>query len=146
MINRSALEVAAPVTHPTPDELAIRSLVENWASAVRRKDLKGILRHHASSMLMFDVPPPLKSERIEAYEKTWDLFYSASPEPVVFDIREMNVSAGDDVAFVAALMRCAVREANGKFAPLDFRLTICLRKIDHQWTVLHEHHSVPAAS
>jgi ketosteroid isomerase-like protein len=48
----------------TPDELAIRSLVENWAAAVRRKDMKGILRHHASSVLMFDVPPPFKAWRI----------------------------------------------------------------------------------
>jgi uncharacterized protein (TIGR02246 family) len=128
------------------DEPAIRSLVEDWAAAVRRKDISGILRHHASSMLMFDVPPPLKSERLDAYQKTWDLFYSASPDPVVFDIREMRVFAGKDVAFVAALMRCETRETNGAFAPLDFRLTIGLRKIDNQWTVLHEHHSVPATS
>ena len=131
---------------PIPDELAIRNLVEDWASAIRRKDLGGILRHHASSMLMFDVPPPLRSERLEAYERIWDLFFTASPDPVVFDVREMTVAAGDDVAFVAALMRCAVREPNGEFAPLDFRLTIGLRKIDDQWTVLHEHHSIPATN
>jgi uncharacterized protein (TIGR02246 family) len=128
------------------DELAIRSLVENWASAVRKRDMKGILRHHASSMLMFDVPPPFKSEGIDEYEKTWELFFSTSPEPAVFDIREMNVSAGDDVAFVTALMQCKTREANGKFEPLDFRLTIGRRKIDNQWTILHEHHSIPATS
>jgi uncharacterized protein (TIGR02246 family) len=134
------------MTPENTDELAIRKLVEDWASAVRRKDISGILRHHASSMLMFDVPPPLKSEGLEAYEKTWDLFYSASPDPVVFDIREMTISAGDDVAFVAALMRCVTREADGKFAPLDFRLTIGLRKVDDQWTILHEHHSIPATN
>jgi ketosteroid isomerase-like protein len=27
---------------------------------------------------------------------------------------------------------------------LDFRLTVGLRKIDGQWTITHEHHSVPA--
>ena len=53
----------------TKDELVIRNLVENWASAVRRKDLSGILRNHSPSMLMFDVPPPLQSKGIEAYEK-----------------------------------------------------------------------------
>ena len=44
-----------------------------------------------------------------------------------------------------ALMRCE-NEANGKFEPLDFRLTIGLRKLSNQWTVLHEHHSIPARS
>jgi ketosteroid isomerase-like protein len=29
---------------------------------------------------------------------------------------------------------------------LDFRLTIGLRKINGQWIVSHEHHSVPATS
>ncbi|TAK61516.1 nuclear transport factor 2 family protein [Methylobacter sp.] len=28
--------------------------------------------------------------------------------------------------------------------PLAFRLTIGLRKIDGQWSVVHEHHSIPA--
>ncbi|MFL5640180.1 MAG: YybH family protein [Gemmatimonadaceae bacterium] len=126
------------------DERAIRELVEKWASAVRAKDRAAILRHHSADILMFDVPPPLQSKGIDAYDKTWDLFYSGSPDPVAFEIREMNVSAGKDAAFVAALMRCETRMPNGGYGPLDFRLTIGLRKIDNQWTVMHEHHSVPA--
>jgi ketosteroid isomerase-like protein len=33
----------------------------------------------------------------------------------------------------------------GNVAELDFRLTICLRKIGGQWIVMHEHHSIPAS-
>jgi len=128
----------------TKDEIAIRDLVENWASAVRRKDLRGILRNHSPSMLMFDVPPPVQSKGIEAYEKSWDLFFSWSHDPVVFDIGEMSITAGNDVAFVTAVMRCAGTEANGDDIELDFRLTVGLRKIDDQWIVVHEHHSIPA--
>ena len=46
----------------TADEAAIRELVENWASAVRTKDLNGILANHSPDMLMFDVPPPLNQK------------------------------------------------------------------------------------
>jgi len=127
----------------TKDEGAIRNLIEDWASAVRRKDLNGILRNHSPHVLMFDIPPPLQSKGIEAYKRTWDLF-SWSHDPVVFDISEMSITAGDDVAFVAALMRCSGTEANGDNIELDFRLTIGLRKIDDQWLVTHEHHSIPA--
>jgi uncharacterized protein (TIGR02246 family) len=129
----------------TKDEAAIRNLVENWASAVRRKDLSGILRNHSPSILMFDVPPPLQSKGITAYKRTWDLFFSWAHDPVVFNISEMNITAGNDVAFITAVMRCAGTEANGDEIELDFRLTIGLRKIDDQWTVMHEHHSIPAA-
>jgi ketosteroid isomerase-like protein len=93
---------------------------------------------------MFDVPPPLESKGIKAYRETWDLFYSAQPEPIAFDIQRMEVVAGADVAFVAALMQCAEIGKDAERIKLDFRLTVGLRKIDGRWTILHEHHSVPA--
>src|SRR2546425_8626686 len=56
----------------------------------------------------------------------------------VFDISELNITAGDDVAFGTALMRCGGTEANGDKVELDFRLPICFRKIDGRWTIMHE--------
>lgn len=129
----------------TVNEAAIRELVQSWARAVRAKDLDGILANHSTDILMFDVPPPLQSKGIEAYKKTWELFFSWSNDPVVFDIKDMNIIAGSDVAFVAALMRCAGTEKNGERIELEFRLTIGLRRIADQWIVLHEHHSIPAS-
>ena len=129
----------------TVNEAAIRELVESWARAVRAKDLDGILANHSTDILMFDVPPPLQSKGIEAYKKTWELFFSWSNDPVVFDIKDMDIIAGTDVAFVAALMRCAGTEKNGERIELEFRLTIGLRRIGDQWMVLHEHHSIPAS-
>lgn len=127
----------------TKDTAEIRKLIEAWADAVRRKDMEGILRHHSEDFLMFDVPPPLYSKGIAAYEKSWPLFFGSSPEPPRFDIRELHITAGADVAFASALMRCIVIE-HGRASDLDFRLTIGFRKIAGQWTFVHEHHSIPA--
>ena len=126
------------------DEAAVRDVVEAWASAVRRRDYAGILQSHSPDFVMFDVPPPFKSVGLEAYRKTWDLFFSWSSEPVPFEIQEMDVTAGADVAFAVATMGCAGPGSNGKPEPLDFRLTMGLKKIDGQWKIAHEHHSVPA--
>jgi uncharacterized protein (TIGR02246 family) len=126
------------------EEAAIRDLLTSWAAAVRVKDLRAVLAHHADDISMFDVPPPFESRGIEAYEDTWALFYSAQPEPVAFDIKRLDVVAGADVAFAYALMQCAEIAQDGRRVPLDFRLTVGLRKLDGQWTVMHEHHSVPA--
>ena len=125
-------------------EAEIRDLVESWARAVRAKNLDGILANHSPEMLMFDVPPPIQSKGIEAYKKTWDVFFAWSKEPCVFEIGEMNITAGADVAFATAMMRCAGTETNGDQIELDFRLTIGLRKIGGHWMVMHEHHSIPA--
>jgi uncharacterized protein (TIGR02246 family) len=126
------------------DEAAIIDLVTNWANAVRTRDLDAILANHSPNILMFDVPPPLQSKGMQKYKETWDLFFSWAQDSGVFDIVEMNVTAGNDVAFVTAIMRCAGWEATGEKTELRFRLTIGLRKIEDQWVVTHEHHSLPA--
>ena len=42
----------------------IRALVEGWASAVRAKDMDGVLANHSDDIVMFDVPMPLQSKGI----------------------------------------------------------------------------------
>ena len=110
------------------DEAAVRDLIEAWAAAVRRKDYAGILQSHSPDFVMFDVPPPFKSVGLDAYKKTWDLFFSWSSDLVRFEIQQMDVTAGADVAFAVATMNCAGPNSAGKPEPLDFRLTVCLKK------------------
>jgi ketosteroid isomerase-like protein len=126
------------------NEAAIHELIVNWAKAVRTKNVDGILANHSPEILMFDVPPPLQSKGIEAYRKSWDLFFSWARDFGVFDIDEMTITAGDDVGFVTAVMHCAGAEANQERFDLEFRLTLGLRKIRDQWIITHEHHSIPA--
>lgn len=126
------------------NEIQIRTLVENWAKAVRERDINGIIAHHARDIVMFDVPPPFQSKGIEAYKKTWDRFFTWTKDSGVFDILEMNIIAGRDVAFCYASMRCAGYNEAGEKEELQFRLTIGLEKIAGQWMVMHEHHSLPS--
>ena len=125
-----------------PDVTAIRDQIEAWAAAVRAQDMPGILRNHSDDMVMFDVPPPLHLRGIAAYGASWPQFFEASSKPIRFAIMDLQITAGNDVAFAVALMRCAMIE--GGNVDLDFRLTVGLRKIDGRWIVAHEHHSVPA--
>jgi ketosteroid isomerase-like protein len=127
------------------DHSEIRKLIEEWALAVRNGDYPSILAHHSDDIVMFDVPPPFESQGIDEYRKTWDLFLSNQPKPVKFDIQRLDIVAGSDVGFAFALMQCQECGADGELNPLDFRLTIGLRKFGEHWAVVHEHHSVPAS-
>ena len=120
----------------------VRQLIENWAKAVRERDLDAILAHHSPDFVMFDVTPPLQTVGLEDYRKTWDPFF-ANTKPGVFDIQELHVTAGENVAFCFAAMQCEDR-VSGNYAPLDFRLTIGLEKVNGEWAIKHEHHSVPS--
>ena len=120
----------------TEDENAIRQLIEDWAAAVRAVDMDAILANHAADMVMFDVPEPLQSLGMDAYRQTWDLFFQYSKGGAeAFNIREMQVTAGDTVAFVTAILTI-------EGGPL--RLTVGLRKENGRWLVAHEHHSYAA--
>jgi ketosteroid isomerase-like protein len=125
-------------------ETQIRTLIEEWAKAVRAENLDGILANHSAEILLFDVAPPTQAKGIEAYKKSWDLFFPWFQKSGIFDISELNITAGDDVAFATALIRCGGTEASGDRVELDVRLTIGLQKIEGRWTVVHEHHSIPA--
>jgi uncharacterized protein (TIGR02246 family) len=127
------------------DEADIRTLIQRWAEAVRSHDRKGILADHDAGIVMFDVPPPLQSKGLKEYDKTWDLFFTWHRPSDAFDVREIEITAGDNVAFAVALMRCSGTSAKGKHDELTFRLTVGLRKIDGRWRIVHEHHSVPSS-
>jgi ketosteroid isomerase-like protein len=100
------------------------------------------LAHHAHNLVMFDVPPPVKLQGIDEYRNSWQAFLEWLGESGVFDVGDVTVIAGDDVAWCHALVRCVSSNSNDE---LSVRLTVGYRKIDDQWTVIHEHHSVPAA-
>lgn len=127
------------------NERAVRDVLERWAAAVRAKSMPEILAGHATDLVMFDVPPPFESRGLDAYEKTWQLFYSSQPQPVAFDIKWLKIVAGDEVAFAFAHMQCVEPTKNEQRTPLDFRLTVGLKKVDGRWIIVHEHHSVPAS-
>jgi ketosteroid isomerase-like protein len=131
---------------PGNEASQIKTLLEAWAEAVRRHDVPAILAHHDRDMVMFDLPPPLQCKGIAAYEETWGLLFRYHKPDVAFDFEELTVTAGEDVAFAVAIMRCGPDSSSN---PADkdgflFRLTVGLRKVEGKWRITHEHHSIPA--
>jgi uncharacterized protein (TIGR02246 family) len=135
---------AQPIDHRSQTE--IRELIARWAKAVRELDLAGIRADHDPDILMFDVPRPFQSRGLDAYMDTWQLFFSSNPErPIPFHFEDIEITVGSEVAFATAKGRCVDVHRNGRREPLEFRLTMGLKKIDGKWRILHEHHSVPAS-
>jgi ketosteroid isomerase-like protein len=80
-------------------------------------------------------------------QRPWDLLFRHHKPGIAFDFQELAITAGADVAFGVAIMRCGPDSSSN---PKDkdgfpFRLTVGLRKVDGDWQITHEHHSVPAA-
>ncbi|MDX6337672.1 MAG: hypothetical protein QOG05_5012 [Streptosporangiaceae bacterium] len=124
------------------DEQQIRDLIERWASAVHDGDLAAVLADHAGDIVMFDVPPPEQGVRgLEAYRETWPGFFEWQASGAMFEIESLDVTAGADVAFAAALLRCGTPADFERDPGHRLRLTVGLAKAGGRWVVTHEHHS-----
>lgn len=129
----------------TDDESQIRVLIGRWAEAVHAGDLDVVLADHAADIVMFDVPPPNDGVRgIEAYRETWPPFFEWQRRGATFEIVSLDVTAGDDVAFAYALLRCGTAEERERDPENRLRLSLGLRKENGRWIVSHEHHSFPS--
>jgi uncharacterized protein (TIGR02246 family) len=127
-------------------EKEIRGLLENWARAVHEGDLDTVLDAHADDIVMFDVPPPHDGVRgIDAYREVWPPFFEWQRQGAVFEIESLDVTAGEDVAFAHALLRCGTAAEFAEVPERRLRLTVGLRKDGDRWLVTHEHHSFALA-
>lgn len=124
------------------DEQQIRELIEHWVRAIRARDLEGVLAHHAKDIVMFDVPPPERGARgLSEYRATWPGFFEWLATGAVFEIVELDVVTGTDVAYAIALLRCGNSENLNTTPDQRLRLSLGLVKRADEWLVQHEHHS-----
>ena len=117
-------------------------MIERWAAAVHVGDLAAVIDDHDPNIVMFDVPPPEGGVRgIDEYTRTWPPFFEWQQSGATFDIDELHVTAGNDVAWAWALLRCGSTDDDRHTPDRRLRRTVGLRKHGDRWIVAHEHHS-----
>jgi uncharacterized protein (TIGR02246 family) len=128
----------------TDGEAQIRGLIERWVQAVHAGDLDGVLDRHAADIVMFDVPPPDDGVRgLAGYRQTWPPFFEWQRRGAAFELTALEVTAGAEVAYAFALLRCGEPDDLARSPERRLRVTFGLRKEDGGWVVAHEHHSFP---
>jgi ketosteroid isomerase-like protein len=77
----------------------------------------------------------MNRDSVTAWLAGWD-------GPIQIDVRDVNLIVGGDMAFASALNRMRGRQS-GEGQDLWYRTTMCLRKTDGRWRIVHDHSSVP---
>jgi ketosteroid isomerase-like protein len=120
------------------DEARIRELTEAWRQAVLAKDTAALVAHYAPDVVVFDVVPPASITGVERYRENWQRWFDSISGPLAFDMVDMHIAVSGELAYAHSLNRVA---AGGRDDIV--RATVCFRKIDGDWRVVHEHASVP---
>jgi len=126
----------------TNDE-AIRELLDSWTSALRTKDLAGLMSHYDKDIVSFDLLPPLEYRGVDEYRKNWEEWFASFAGPIGYEIRGLSITAGDDVTFSHSFNHITGTRTNGEQSNAWVRATIGYRKIADTWMIVHEHFSVP---
>ena len=125
------------------DEATIRQQVDKIVEGLRAKDLEGLRKLYATDVVSFDVEPPLQHVGIDAKLKNWSNVF-AFFESVTYEIRDLTLTTGVDVAFGHAFARLSGTLKNGTATSgMWVRVTYCFRKIDGTWVIAHDQVSVP---
>jgi uncharacterized protein (TIGR02246 family) len=119
----------------------VRRVFDRWINAVQHRNLDGVVEQHSSDIVMFDVPeaPPIRG--LDAYRECWAPFLEWLGPRGVFEPSEIQIIAGDTVAFSHCLVRC-IGSTRSESPEQPVRLTLGYRKIGGEWLIAHEHHSV----
>ena len=130
-------------TQQAIDETLIRQRVGKLTEALCAMDLEGVMSIYAPDLVSFDIGPPLKHVGAEAKRRNWAGAFAMLQRPLAYEIRDLTVTMGDDVAFGHSLNRITGTLKNGTTTDFWLRWTACFRKIGGHWLITHDHVSAP---
>lgn len=129
----------------------IRQFLEEFADSVRSGKLEDIMSFYDSSLVAFDVAPPLRFTNANEYKKNWEMMFTTKMRfPVSYEFSEETIHVDGDLGVFHSLIHLAgaIKDPQqGEPNDVDCwgRYTCVLKKTNHRWRIFHEHFSVPVA-
>ncbi|MDB5526459.1 MAG: hypothetical protein JWM58_4222 [Rhizobium sp.] len=124
-------------------ENQINAMLLARADALGARKAAETVSYSTEDAVQFALAPPLvitgKDEQgLQDWFDTWK-------GPIGGDVRDVKLTAGEDVAFWTGLVNMTGTKADGTKVDLWFRQTLGLVKTGDGWKVAHQHESVPFA-
>lgn len=99
---------------------------------------------YTPDVVSFDIEPPLQHVGAEAKRKNWERVFGLYERPLGYEIRDLTITAGEDVAFAHSLNRLSGTSKSGTTtAGFWVRVTTCFLKVNGLWFIAHDQVSAP---
>ena len=123
-------------------EAEIRELIAKWTDALHRKDADDLLEDYSETVELFDVGTQLSNR--EEYKELWKQCFPYFEESIDVERKNLTIHVSGDMAIVHCFSRLTgMKDPSVDMAKTWFRMTVCIRKLDGKWKVIHEHYSLP---
>jgi uncharacterized protein (TIGR02246 family) len=127
----------------TKEQAAIRELVDGFVKAIRAKDIHGVMSVFAPEVVSFDLGPPLQHGGGEPFVERWKALFASYKDAIDYEVRDLQIVAGANVAFGHSLNRISGTLQNGQKSNRWLRWTTGYRQTNGKWLIVHEQVSVP---
>ena len=121
----------------------LRDLVDERVRAVRGRDSATLAARPAEDVITFDVLPPLNSRGSHATVEHLQAWFDGYDGPIDYSAHDVQVSAQGDLGFCSFLYHVGGTLRTGGKVNMWVRATLCCRRIDGRWRIVHDHESVP---
>jgi ketosteroid isomerase-like protein len=101
-------------TQTKTSETTIRALIEEWTEAVRAKDIGKLMAYYAPDVVVFDILPPLQFVGAAHYRQNWAEWFVSWQGPIGYEMRDLTIAAGDEVAFSRSLSHISGTRTDGE--------------------------------
>ena len=125
-------------------EAVIRQRIEDWAKALRVKDIEAVMSLYAADIVSFDIHPPLRYAGADNKRRAWQAAFAAYKGLITYEVQDLNIVSNGELAFAYSLNHVSGTLANGQPSDMWVRWAACFRRMDGVWRVIHDHASVPA--
>jgi len=127
----------------TRNEAQIRECLNSWTRALHAKNLDALMSHYAHDVITFDLMPPSQVDGAERYRKNFERWFAEISGPIDYELHDLHITAGEEVAFCHCLGHVKGIRANGEQADYWVRVTVGFQKRNDRWLMTHDHVSMP---
>lgn len=123
--------------------MSVEAVLQGRIEAAQVKDIDKLMSYFAPEIVYYDAVPPLQFVGTEAVRKNFQRWFDGYDGPISLETKDQTVAVDGDIAWAHMLHLDSGKRTNGMQSAMWVRSTVCLRRIDGEWLVTHEHISMP---
>ena len=126
-----------------PTQTTFTALLETRVEACRTKDIDLLMSLYSPDIVYYDIILPHQFVGADAVRSNFMRWFAEYEGDIGLETHDLGVTVDGDVGFAHMLHADSGTRRGGQDMEVWLRATVCARRIDDRWQIIHEHVSFP---